>query len=71
LWYRGGGWAVGGGAIEGACWPGGPAKGVAGTSLDPLEEFCAAADGGGEIVVESRQEGVNRRNLKFTNLNTQ
>jgi hypothetical protein len=37
---------------------GGLAKGVAGTSLDPWVEFCAAADGGGEVAVAAAAEGV-------------
>jgi hypothetical protein len=38
--------------------PRGPAKGVARISLDPWVEFCAAADGGREVVVTAATEGV-------------
>jgi hypothetical protein len=58
LWCRGGGWAAGGGTIEGACRPGGPTKGVAGTLLDPWVEFCTTADGGGEVALAAAAEGV-------------
>jgi hypothetical protein len=37
---------------------GGLAKGMAGTSLDLWVEFCAAADGGGEVAMASAAEGV-------------
>jgi hypothetical protein len=37
---------------------GASARGAAGTSLDLWVQFCAVADGGGEIVVASVADGV-------------
>jgi hypothetical protein len=34
------------------------ARSAAGTSLDPLAHFCAAADGGGKITMASAAEGA-------------
>ena len=45
--------------------PRSPAKGVVATSLDPWVEFCAATDGGGEVVVAASIA----RQLRYVSVN--